>query len=102
VAKTFDQIADEQGWNDDSIIHIELSYATSAYAQGMTLAQYAQEIADEENENSEGYYAAESEARSILAAQDFGIDFGGDGDAPVYLTVNQLLRFVTQLVLDNQ
>ena len=56
-------------------------------------------VVPEDPEDAEEYYLAESEARDILAGADLGIDFA-DGDAPVDLTVNELLAFVTALVLD--
>lgn len=46
---------------------------------------------------------AESRARDIIAGADnLAVDFGDDGDAPVTLTVNELLSLVTRGVLNKQ
>jgi hypothetical protein len=50
--------------------------------------------------NSEEFYAAESRARDIIVAQtNLAVEFGGEGDTILSLTVDELVETVTKAYL---
>ncbi len=93
-------IAFNVGFKDeDSNFGEALNELADAWERGYhdTWSTHLSEKTGADDPYDEQFYAAESRARSLIA-ESGEVDFGDDPDAPVTMTLNELLALVTKAI----